>query len=75
MRISSPAKPARAEWEIKAVSGTAAPASTRLSVMEISAKKGLSRWIDQGVDALVRDQHVGTARQDLEREPFVGGSV
>ena len=71
VKTSRPPRPARAECEIKAVSGTAAPASTMLSRTVRSEKNGLSRWITRAFDPLVANQDVGPAAQDLECDPFL----
>ena len=54
VRISRPASPARAVWEIRAVRGTAAPALTTLPSTATSEKKRALQLDDQGLRRLRR---------------------
>ena len=60
---SSPPSPVRADWEMSAVSGTAAPASTTLSRTVTSEKNSALEVDHEGVDPLVPHEEVGATRQ------------
>ena len=72
---SRPASPARAECEIKAVSGTAAPASHHIVPHCHVGEEGTFKVDHKGVDPFVADQDVGASTENLERDPFLPASL